>query len=463
MWLELLTSRRLCTFSSGCDYTLGVRGIGIVNAVEVLRAFPSLEALEKFRTWAEAPWTAGIDADDSEEVRKYKEEHKNYRLQWQFPHDFPSSEVFEAFASPLVDRSREPFSWAVPDVDSIVAIMTRVGGLKKDEVLDSLLPALKQYGAADAFQRQTRLTAFLPFADTGGHNGKSRPQGGAPGDRGHHSPVDALRAAAQAVAGTDCLGSGSKGEGPKKQEKKDGDAGREENRGGADAKGGENESILEGVAIWTERDQGRKGGKEQLGESKAGAGDTVAVIKSERMLRAVSVLERRRKQAARAREREDDGHRGVASRPGRSGSIELHGEAEDERSAALPSESGRQGKRKRAPVSRGEVPSQKADVEQGRVCLGRGAAEEGRRGKQPGIAALPVVRRPRARPSSKRERDAGQLEASILGTEERGKYADVSRHADVPDEDGCLIAEMERDLAVEDLDALAAAAEAELL
>ena len=35
----------------GCDYFEGVRGVGIVNAIEILRAFPSVACLREFRNW----------------------------------------------------------------------------------------------------------------------------------------------------------------------------------------------------------------------------------------------------------------------------------------------------------------------------------------------------------------------------------------------------------------------------
>ena len=39
----------------GSDYTEGVQGVGIVNAVEVLRAFPGDEGLAKFKEWMRGP------------------------------------------------------------------------------------------------------------------------------------------------------------------------------------------------------------------------------------------------------------------------------------------------------------------------------------------------------------------------------------------------------------------------
>ena len=36
----------------GSDYTEGVKGIGIVNAMEIVEAFDSVEALKRFAQWA---------------------------------------------------------------------------------------------------------------------------------------------------------------------------------------------------------------------------------------------------------------------------------------------------------------------------------------------------------------------------------------------------------------------------
>lgn len=39
----------------GSDYTLGVRGIGVVNAVEIVHAFRGDEGLSRFKKWADDP------------------------------------------------------------------------------------------------------------------------------------------------------------------------------------------------------------------------------------------------------------------------------------------------------------------------------------------------------------------------------------------------------------------------
>ncbi|EFJ44850.1 hypothetical protein VOLCADRAFT_82613 [Volvox carteri f. nagariensis] len=52
-----LTRERLAEMALllGSDYTEGCGGIGIVNAVEVVQAFPGLEGLQRFRSWVESP------------------------------------------------------------------------------------------------------------------------------------------------------------------------------------------------------------------------------------------------------------------------------------------------------------------------------------------------------------------------------------------------------------------------
>lgn len=41
----------------GSDYTEGISGIGIVNAMETVHAFPTLEDLKAFKAWLQSPDT----------------------------------------------------------------------------------------------------------------------------------------------------------------------------------------------------------------------------------------------------------------------------------------------------------------------------------------------------------------------------------------------------------------------
>ena len=95
----------------GCDYCLGIKGVGIVNAVEIVDAYSDIEALQRFKQWAEKPdyW---LDKDIYEECKRqhpreynYMQKHKNYKKDWELPPNFPDRAVVNAFFEPLVAKN----------------------------------------------------------------------------------------------------------------------------------------------------------------------------------------------------------------------------------------------------------------------------------------------------------------------------------------------------------------------
>ncbi|KAL9230568.1 hypothetical protein vseg_005905 [Gypsophila vaccaria] len=178
----------------GSDYTEGVSGIGIVNAIEVVNAFPGGDGLLKFREWVESPdptilGKVGLQSDlsvkkngskgtfedfdntsepdednETTESRKRKQlfmnKHRNVSKNWHFPASFPSDAVISAYKSPQVDKSAEPFSWGKPDIFSLRRLCSEKfawGNQKADELL---LPVLKEY---NKHETQLRLEAFYSF------------------------------------------------------------------------------------------------------------------------------------------------------------------------------------------------------------------------------------------------------------------------------------------------------------
>jgi DNA excision repair protein ERCC-5 len=110
----------------GSDYTDGVKGIGIVNATEVLNAFPEEGGLVNFRLWVysgskEVKPALVVDATASEEQQTaqrqayrralFKYKHRNIRSSWEIGLDFPDLAVIKAYNTPNVDPSEEQFSW----------------------------------------------------------------------------------------------------------------------------------------------------------------------------------------------------------------------------------------------------------------------------------------------------------------------------------------------------------------
>lgn len=170
----------------GCDYTVGVHGIGIVNGLEIVRAFAQrredplaaqgdpandswLDALRQFRTWAQnvAEWgseSAGISAEDRRSVAEFKKTHRNFRTQWSFPEDFPNPQVHAAFVQPVVDHSLEPFSWAPVDVASVVGRLVLASGLDEAKLMERLEPALRRYTDG---MRQPRITEYMVPEEAG--------------------------------------------------------------------------------------------------------------------------------------------------------------------------------------------------------------------------------------------------------------------------------------------------------
>ncbi|XP_057720536.1 DNA repair protein UVH3 isoform X1 [Arachis stenosperma] len=178
----------------GSDYTEGVSGIGIVNAIEVVNAFPEKDGLLKFRQWVESPdptilgWlnTKGgsntrkkgskepssdqinshikeqedsLDCD--QEIKQtFFEKHRNVSKNWHIPSSFPSETVISAYYSPQVDKSTEPVTWGKPDHLVLRKLCWEKFGWTSQKADELLLPVLKEY---NKHETQLRLEAFYSF------------------------------------------------------------------------------------------------------------------------------------------------------------------------------------------------------------------------------------------------------------------------------------------------------------
>ncbi|XP_016496710.2 DNA repair protein UVH3 [Nicotiana tabacum] len=186
----------------GSDYTEGVSGIGIVNAIEVLNAFPEEDGLQKFREWVESPDPSilgGLDAQAGSSTRKrgsevgdpdmscsrsnvegnsasdenvksedrvqklkqiFMNKHRNISKNWHIPSSFPSDAVISAYASPRVDKSTEPFAWGKPDVSVLRKVCWEKFGWSSQKADELLVSVLKEY---NKHETQLRLEAFYTF------------------------------------------------------------------------------------------------------------------------------------------------------------------------------------------------------------------------------------------------------------------------------------------------------------
>ncbi|KAM3315089.1 hypothetical protein ACQJBY_033693 [Aegilops geniculata] len=185
----------------GSDYTEGISGIGIVNAIEVVNAFPEEDGLQQFREWIESPdpailgkfdvETSGsskrrksggnescekgnslepecVEGSDnnqsSNETQHIKEvfmsNHRNVSKNWHIPSTFPSETVINAYISPQVDDSTERFSWGRPDLSLLRKLCWERFGWNKEKADELLLPVLKEY---NKHETQLRMEAFYSF------------------------------------------------------------------------------------------------------------------------------------------------------------------------------------------------------------------------------------------------------------------------------------------------------------
>ena len=144
----------------GCDFTEGVRGIGPVNASEIVRHYSGLDGLTLFRAWCErAPQDTAnntVDAplkaedDSNQSLREFKKKHANYRTQWIFPDDFPSPEVWNVFDKPVVSHDMEAFSWVEPDEEEVIQVVTEHTDMTRPQVESILSTTMTKY-------RETRI------------------------------------------------------------------------------------------------------------------------------------------------------------------------------------------------------------------------------------------------------------------------------------------------------------------
>ena len=152
----------------GGDYTSGVKGVGIVNGMEVLTAFnvssevaangdgdatasyDPTAGLQKFKEWLDgfdptdlAKGNIAVNATMSLQ-QKFHQKHKNARQRWEAPHNFPAKDALQGYLRPVVDSSTEQFSWGTPDMDELRLFCAERIGWDEEETNQQILPVLKK-------------------------------------------------------------------------------------------------------------------------------------------------------------------------------------------------------------------------------------------------------------------------------------------------------------------------------
>ena len=153
----------------GGDYTDGVRGVGIVNGMEIIQAFPVnhgvREGLGAFRKWMDGDGYSDVFLESlpgsdtfTSQVQYFDTKHKAARLRWVMPKDFPSNKVFQAYSHPVVDNSNQKFTFGSPDVEKIKVYCRRRMGWDEFEIDRSLKPVMEKIDSAST---QTTLDDYI--------------------------------------------------------------------------------------------------------------------------------------------------------------------------------------------------------------------------------------------------------------------------------------------------------------
>jgi hypothetical protein len=166
----------------GSDYTDGVHGVGVVNAMETIAAYGASESgLATFGKWVRA-WrgdgeegeegaaepppddeddemgpneagdageasgsAAGVLAQRRARRFAFEKRHRTVRRNWVLPDAFPSSAVADAYLRPHVDNSEAPCQWSRPDLRALREFCLDKFGWTQAKADELLLPMMAEY------------------------------------------------------------------------------------------------------------------------------------------------------------------------------------------------------------------------------------------------------------------------------------------------------------------------------
>jgi len=183
----------------GSDYTDGVKGVGIVNTVEILRAFPGDDGLREFKAWVEGVDGAAEEARLARDAKKrpelldslgpgerFKLTHQGARRRWVLGTTFPNRLVLDAYRRPNVSHADGRFEWKAPDFEGLARFAVDRLGFTEHQASSTLVPV-----AQELKQRRVQkgIRGFLMRYDDGHRAGMVRSK--------------RLRSAVEGLAGTD--------------------------------------------------------------------------------------------------------------------------------------------------------------------------------------------------------------------------------------------------------------------
>jgi DNA excision repair protein ERCC-5 len=152
----------------GSDYTSGIKGVGPVGALEIMKEFGSLE---NFRDWWRKVQRGQDDVNDTDTAFKRRFKKAQLKKELYLEETWPDPEVRKAYTHPSVDNSAERFLWGIPDLDGLRGYLAEHLGwstLKVDDLLTPLIKRMQQRLSGVANMQGT-LDSFF---DTSGGTGR---------------------------------------------------------------------------------------------------------------------------------------------------------------------------------------------------------------------------------------------------------------------------------------------------
>ncbi|EQC41093.1 hypothetical protein SDRG_02143 [Saprolegnia diclina VS20] len=154
----------------GSDYTDGIHGVGVVNATEIVHAFPGLDGLCEFKAWVQdfdlaaqlkpLPKLSEAELKALSPLERFKHTHHKVRRNWHIADAFPNAHVVKAYLEPETDRSDARFSWSTPDLANLRVFCGRTFGWPLEKVNATLLPIV-QAATRGWSETQTRIDSYF--------------------------------------------------------------------------------------------------------------------------------------------------------------------------------------------------------------------------------------------------------------------------------------------------------------
>ncbi|KAK9718311.1 DNA repair protein rad2 [Basidiobolus ranarum] len=138
----------------GSDYTEGVTGVGVVNAMEILNEWSGEEGLRRFKEW----WNDLSNVSKDPPIRK---KLRNILKKCYIPSSFPDLRVREAYVNPMVDDSDQKFQWGIPDLDGLRGYMQDKLRWPESKTDETLIPIIRNINQRKLVGNQTTLDGFL--------------------------------------------------------------------------------------------------------------------------------------------------------------------------------------------------------------------------------------------------------------------------------------------------------------